>query len=220
MRKLFALVALLFATPVYAQSNQTTDGTHAVLAVGGMFTDHGNATATVDGELTTQYGRWQGVYDINYNYQQSKSVATVNMGAAEIKRNYALNDRNYVIGDIRYDYNQFRPWQNTYVVASGWGYKVYRSDHIKVSNELSAGYRHTDDGDYFVARDSVWFRYSNGPLTAYNKFLYEKSNIDYYRNQAAITYNLNNLVAIGVQNLYTRDIKENDITSFTLGVKF
>lgn len=214
------LFALIVGTPAFAQVGQTTDGTHATLAVGGMFTDHGNATATVDGELTTQNGRWQGVYDVNYNYQQSKSIATVNMGGLEAKRNYAIDSRNYAVADIRYDYNEFRSWQNTGVAAVGWGFKIFRNDHLKISNELTGGVRQTDQGTYTVARDSLWIRYTNGPITAYNKYLFEKSNIDYYRNQTGISYNLNNLVAIGVQNLYTRDIKENNITSMTLGFKF
>ena len=218
MKKIAALfLGLVLASSAHAQS---VDGSHANLTVGGMFTDHGNATATIDGELTTQSGRWQGVYDVNYNYQQSRSVATVNMGAVEAKRNYSLDNRNYLIADARYDYNEFRPWQNTEIAAVGWGYKLIRTDHLKVSNELTGGYRKTDFGNYLVGRDSLWIRYSNGPLTAYNKLLFEKSNIDYYRNQSAISYSLNNQVAVGVQNLYTRDIKENNITSFTIGINF
>lgn len=213
MKKILAIAALFAATPAWA------DTTGAV-TLGGMFTDHGNATATLDSEFVTQNGPWQGVYDLNYNYQQSHSVTTVSMGGAEVKRNYAITDRNYAIADARYDYNEFRPWQHTAIAAVGWGYKIYRDDHFKISNELTAGYRRTDFGDYAVARDSLWIRYTNGAVVAYNKFLFEKSNIDYYRNQAAIQYNLNSTLAVGVQNLYTRDVKENDITSFTLGVKF
>jgi len=218
MKKITALfLSLAFTASAHAQS---VDGSHANLTLGGMFTDHGNATATVDGELTTQAGRWQGVYDANYNYQQSKHVTTVSMGGVEAKRNYALNSKNYLIADVRYDYNQFRPWQNTEVAAVGWGYKLIRTDHLKVSNELTGGYRKTDFGSYLVGRDSVWIRYSNGPVTAYNKFLFEKSNIDYYKNQSSIVYNLNNKVAVGLQNLYTKDVKENNITSFTFGLNF
>ena len=220
IKHILAFLALSVSVPAYAQVGQTTDGTHATATVGGMMTDHGNATVTFDGEVTTQQNKWQGVYDVNLNYQQAKSVKLVEMIALEAKRNYALNERNYLVGDVRYDYNDFRPWKHTGVAAAGWGYKILRTEHLKISNELTAGVRETDDGTYAVARTSLWIRYTNGPITAYNKFLFEKSNIDYYRNQSAITYNLTNSLAVGVQNLYTRDIKENNITTMTLGFKF
>ena len=220
IKRIIFLFSLLLATGAHAQVGQTVDGTHATINVGGNFTASGNANATVAAELTTQKGRWQGDYTVDYNYQQSKNKATVSLGGLEAKRNYALNDRNYLIGDLRYDYNQFRPWQHTGIAAVGWGYKLIRTKNLKVSNELTAGYRKTDFGDYAVVRDSVWIRYNNGPVTVLNKFLYEKSNIDYYKNQSAITYSLNKSVNVGIQNMYTRDVKENNITSFTLGYKF
>lgn len=220
IKHILALLALSIAVPAYAQVGQTTDGTHANVTIGGMMTDHGNATATLDGEITTQKGKWQGVYDANVNYQQGKHVKLIEMIALEAKSNYALNDRNYLVGDVRYDYNDFRPWKHTGIAATGWGYKILHTEHLKVSNELTAGVRETDDGTYTVARDSLWVRYNNGPVTVYNKFLFEKSNIDYYRNQSGISYNVTESLAVGMQNLYTRDIKENNITSMTLGFKF
>jgi putative salt-induced outer membrane protein YdiY len=220
MFKYILFLLVLVSVPAYAQVGQTTDGTHANITVGGNMTNTGNATLTADAEVTTQQGRWQGDYTANVNYQQSKHVKTIEMYGFEAKRNYILNDRNYVVGDVRYDYNDFRPWKNTGIAAAGWGYKLIRSKNFKVSNEFTVGARQTDDGTYAVARNSLWIRYNKGPITVYNKFLYEKSNIDYYRNQTGISYNLSKTFAVGIQNLYTKDVKENNITSMTLGFQF
>jgi hypothetical protein len=214
MIKYFAPLLLLVSTSAYAQTNAT-------VSVGGMKTDHGGATLTFDGELSHQHGKWQGVYDIDTAYQEAKHTTTMNMEAVEAKENYAIDDRNYaIVGNARYDFNQFRPWKRTEVVAAGWGYKLVRTDNLKVSNELTTGVRLAAGEKYAVFRNSLWIRYSKGPLTALNKFLYERSNINYYRNQTVASYALTPVLTAGVQNMYTRDVKENNVTSFTLGAKF
>ena len=218
MIKYFAPLLLLASTSAYAQDTASS-ATKTSLTIGGMATDHGNASLTFDGEVATQKGRWQGVYDLDASYQQAKNVVTLDMISGEAKQNYALDARDYLIGDVRYDYNEFRPWKNTGVISAGYGYKLVRTGNIKISNELTTGIRITDDGKYAVLRDSVWISYNKGPFTAVNKFLIEKSNINYYRNQSVVSYALTPVLSVGVQNMYTRDVKENNVTSFTLGLK-
>lgn len=204
---------LVFSSAAYAK-------TQTSISIGGMVTDRGNATLTIDADVTSEKGKWQSIYEFDSSYQQSKNKTTLNMISSEAKKNYALDNRNYVIGDVRYDFNQFRPWQHTGVISTGWGYKIVRSKNFKISNELTTGIRITDDGKYLVGRNSLWIIYNTGPVTVTNKFLYEKSNIDYYRNQTIVSYKLTNKFAVGIQNMYTKDVLKNNVTSFTFGAKF
>ena len=214
MRLLLGMTCLLLASPAVAN---TSGG----VTIGGTIADHGTSSESTNLDVVSLHGSWEDLYDFNNTIQLSHGKTSLNLISGEAKKLYNFKRHHfYVIGDVRYDYNQFRPWQHTGVVAVGAGYRIIHTDTFKLSNELTGGARATDFGIYPVIRESLWARYETKRVYLYTKLLVERSNITYYREQSGINYNVTPKLTFGIQNLYTRDVKENDITTFNLGVHF
>ena len=213
MKLFISFVGLLLASPAVAK----TEGS---VTLGGTITEHGTSSESTSAEVITLNGRHEGIYDFNNTIQLSKGKTTLNLISGEAKEIHNISKNFYVIGDVRYDYDQFRSWHDTGVAAAGVGYRIIHTKNLKVSNELTTGVRATDFGGYAVVRESLWARYESNRVYAFTKLLFEKSNISYYRAQSGVNFKVTPKLSFGVQNLYSKDVKENDITSFNLGIRF
>ena len=213
MKYLIALLLVSISGPAFANVEGSA-------SAGGSMAVHGTESETTTLDVIDSSGPWEGVYSFNNAFQRTKGVTSINLIDGEIKENYNLKPKLYVISDFRYDYNEFRPWQNTGVIATGFGYRLIHTKKLKISDEVTLGIRITDLGKYPVIRDSLWIRLDTGKLQAYSKLLYEKSNISYYQEQSGIDFKVTKLLTFGIKDIYSKDIKLNHITSFNIGVKF
>ena len=112
-------------------------------------------------------------------------------------------------------------------VNIGWGYKILRTEKIKMSNEFAVGYLNSemDVGSHSVNevlfRNSLWFFYQVAPkLNFTNKFLYEAADIPLVRNETEFNYLLTDKIKIGLKNIYTEDTHSNNFLSFNIGYVF
>ena len=100
----------------------------------------------------------------------------------------------------------------------GWGYKILKTEKIKISNEFAVGVLHTDIRNELIFRNSLWFFYKVAPkLNFSNKFLYEAADTPLIRNETEFNYLLTDKIKIGLKNIYTEDPRSDNILSFNLG---
>ena len=184
---------------------------------GGKY-DDGDLYTLTSLDLSWESGNWEKDIEFNYRYQDKKNIRTTNKGLIGFKQRLELKPKHYVFGLIRFDYNEFRPIDSRLQSNIGWGYKILKTEKIKISNEFAVGVLHTDIRNELIFRNSLWFFYKVAPkLNFTNKFLYEAANTPLIRNETEFSYLLTDKVKIGLKNLYTEDPRSDNILSFNVG---
>ena len=184
---------------------------------GGKY-DDGDLYTLTSLDLSWESGSWERDIEFDYRYQDKKDIRTTNKGLLGFKQRLELKPKHYVFGLIRFDYNEFRPIDSRLQSNIGWGYKILRTEKIKISNEFAVGVLHTDIRNELIFRNSLWFFYKVAPkLNFSNKFLYEAADTPLIRNETEFNYLLTDKIKIGLKNIYTEDPRSDNILSFNLG---
>ena len=205
------LLLLLLLTPcVYAGS----------FDIGGKVEDKANQfTASLDNSW--EAGRWERDVEFNYRYKDANDIRTKNSGLVAFKQRLTFQPKHYVFGLTRYDYNEFRDIKYRAQVGLGYGYKILRTERIKMSNEFSIGFMNNNVGNEAYARNSVWFFYKVADKVNFtNKFLYEASDVPLLRNETAINFMLTDKLKMGISNIYTEDPHDDNVLTFNIGILF
>ena len=213
-KKLISLVllGLLTISPTVLAGGQ--------LDFGGKL-DDGDLSITTSLDYTWPTDKFERDIEFDYRYKDEDDVITTNKGLIAFKQRYEFKPKHYTFGLVRYDYDEFRTINHRRQANIGWGYKIIRSDKIKMSNELAIGYLNSDMGDEILFRNSLWFFYKLAPkLNFTNKFLYEASDVPLVRNETAFNYLLTNTIKISLKNVYTEDPYSDNILSFNIGYTF
>lgn len=213
MKKIILAIILSALTPaVYADSKIT---------VGGTLVKDTSSVLTASIDHSKEYGQWQHALEGNYIYNEKNSVRTRNEGYFSFKENYALDDKGYAIGWLRYDHDEFRADSSRTSISFGYGYKLVRTDTIKVSNEFSVGKMSHDLGWSDVISNSLWASYKVAKrVTFVNRLLVDWADQQYVRNKTELNYQFDEGVILGVSNLYTKDPQIDNITTFNVGSTF
>ena len=183
--------------------------------------DDGDLSITTSLDYTWPTNKFERDIEFDYRYKDEDDVITTNKGLIAFKQRYEFKPKHYTFGLVRYDYDEFRTINHRRQANIGWGYKIIRSDKIKMSNELAIGYLNSDMGDEILFRNSLWFFYKLAPkLNFTNKFLYEASDVPLVRNETAFNYLLTNTIKISLKNVYTEDPYSDNILSFNIGYTF
>lgn len=198
-----------------------------------VFSPIANATGEVtlggkidDGDLsivTSVDHSWQGKRFINdvefdYRYKDSNNVKKTNRGLIAFKQRYELQSRHYLFSLLRFDYNEFRSINSRIQSTYGWGYKIFKTEKLKMSNEIATGLLYTNNGNELIFRNSLWISYDVAPKIKFtNKFLYEVTTPEYIRNETSFDYLLTDTVKIGFKNIYVEDPVSDNILSFNIG---
>jgi len=216
MKKLL-LILCLIANPVYASGQ---------IDFGGKF-DDGDLSLTTSLDYSWPVGKFERDIEFDYRYKEIDDLLDTNKGLIAFKQRYEFKPKHYTFGLVRYDYNEFRPINHRRQVNIGWGYKLIRTDKIKMSNELAIGYLNSeiDIGSHSVNevlfRNSLWFFYQVAPKLSFtNKFLYEASDTPLIRNETKFEYLLTDKIKIGLKNVYTEDPNSKNYLSFNIGYIF
>ena len=184
---------------------------------GGKY-DDGDLYTLTSLDLSWESGSWERDIEFNYRYQDKKDIRTTNKGLIGFKQRLELKPKHYVFGLIRFDYNEFRPIDSRLQSNIGWGYKILRTEKIKISNEFAVGVLHTDIRNELIFRNSLWFFFKVAPkLNFSNKFLYEAADTPLIRNETEFNYLLTDKIKIGLKNTYTEDPFSDNILSFNVG---
>ena len=176
-------------------------------------------TASLDNSW--EAGRWERDVEFNYRYKDANDIRTKNSGLVAFKQRLTFQPKHYVFGLTRYDYNEFRDIRYRTQVGLGYGYKILRTERIKMSNEFSIGFMNNNVGKETYARNSVWFFYKIADKVNFtNKFLYEASDVPLLRNETAINFMLTDKLKMGISNIYTEDPHDDNVLSFNIGILF
>ena len=215
--KILLLILCLAANSVYASGQ---------LDFGGKL-DDSDLSINTSLDMSWEAGKFERDIEFDYRYKEEEDDATTNKGLIAFKQRLEFKPKHYTFGLVRYDYNEFRPITHRRQVNIGWGYKIIRSDKIKMSNEFAVGYLNSemDVGSNSVNevlfRNSLWFFYKVAPkLNFTNKFLYEASDIPLIRNETAFNYLLTDKIKISLKNVYTEDPNNKNYLSFNIGYIF
>ena len=212
------LVGLMFISPVVNSTGQAD--------FGGKL-DDGDLSITTSVDYSWPAGKFERDIEFDYRYKELDERKTTNKGLIAFKQRYEFKPKHYTFGLVRYDYNEFRPITHRRQVNIGWGYKLIRSEKIKMSNEFAVGYLNSkmdtssNSVNEVLFRNSLWFFYKVAPkLNFTNKFLYEASNVPLIRNETAFNYLLTDKIRISLKNVYTEDPNNNNFLSFNVGYTF
>ena len=186
--------------------------------------DDGNLFIVTSLDYSWEAGKFERDIEFDYRYQDKDDITSTNKGLIEFKQRLKFKPKHYAFGLIRYDYNEFRPITYRRQVNIGWGYKILRTEKIKMSNEFAIGYLNSEmkEGSHSVNevlfRNSLWFFYQVAPKLSFsNKFLYEASDTPLIRNETAFNYLLTDKIKISLKNVYTEDPNNKNYLSFNLG---
>ena len=209
------IIMLLYLTTV---SSALAD---SKVTLGGTMVRDTSSVITTAFDHSKEYGPWQHAIEGNYIYNEKNDVRTRNEGYFSFKENYALDERGYAIGSVRYDYDEFRDDSRRTTLGVGYGYKILRTDTMKVSNELSVGKMNHRLGWEDVVTNSLWVSYKVAKrVTFVNKFLVDWADERYIRNKTELNYQFDEGIIFGLSNLYTKDPQIDNITTFNLGTIF
>ena len=213
MKKIILVIILSVLAPTVCADSKIT--------VGGTMVKDTSSVLTSSIDHSKEYGRWQHALEGNYIYNEKNSVRTRNEGYFSFKENYALDDKGYAIGWLRYDHDEFRNDSNRTSLSLGYGYKLLRTDTIKISNEFSVGKMNHDLGWSDVISNSLWASYKVAKrVTFVNRLLVDWADQEYIRNKTELNYQFDEGIVLGVSNLYTKDPQIDNITTFNVGTTF
>jgi putative salt-induced outer membrane protein YdiY len=193
------------------------------ITVGGQMVKDTNLAVTTAVEHSKEYGSWQHVLEANYIYlyNEKNNTRARNEGYFSFKENYALDEKSYAIGWVRHDYDEFRNDSNRSTLSLGYGYKLLRTDRMKISNEFSVGQMNHNLGWSDVVSNSLWVSYKVAKrVTFVNKFLIDWADQQYVRNRTELNYQFDDGIILAVTNLYTKDPIVDNITTFNVGTNF
>ena len=213
LERIFAIIGAVCAIGILFIASTQANAT-GQFDLGGKF-DDGDLSFTTSVDYSWQGKRFENDIEFDYRYQDRNEQTITNKGLIAFKQRYEFDTKQYVIGLVRNDYNEFRDLDSRRQINMGWGYKILRTEKIKMSNEIAIGLLNEDE---IIIRNSLWFFYKVAPKVKFtNKFLYESANTPLIRNETSFDYLLTDKVKIGLKNIYTEDPFSDNILSFNIG---
>jgi putative salt-induced outer membrane protein len=129
---------------------------------------------------------------------------------------YKLDERSYVVGALRYENDDFSPFDYQAVLSLGYGYTAIKNERTELSFEIGPGYKRfepvlTSEAESdVVGRGLIGFRHRFNENTAFeNTFLVEAgSDNTFYQNDAGLVVNMNKTLALklGYQVRHNSDV--------------
>ena len=197
--------------------------TASALDVGlGIEEDDGDIEIDLSLDWAKEIGPWQTNIEFDHVIEESDGEQETNLTYINLKQNYQYSDKIYVLGLIQFDADKFRQdYETRSVIGGGIGYKIYKSDRIKISNEFSVAYLESDISES-IYRNSLWASFKIADkVNASNKFLYESGDAPYKRNEFEIDYELTENMFIGLSWRKIKEgLKDRDTKSLTFKMKF
>lgn len=175
----------------------------------GFVLARGNTEATTlnaKTDLTKTIDRWTHGVGFSVLKATTNGVDSANRYELHGQSNFALSDRSYVYGNLRYEDDAFSPFTYQALAGAGWGYKILDGESTKLSTEIGAGYRMLErrlDGESqgdAVARGAVNFEHAfNAATKIYDKFRVESgSSNTQVENSLGVQVKMSDRLALGV----------------------
>jgi len=141
---------------------------------------------------------------------------TANRYEAGASAGYKFDERSYLVGALRYENDDFSPFEYQAVLSLGYGYTAIKNERTELSFEVGPGYKRFEpvltgeaESD-FVGRGLVGFKHRFNENTSFeNTFLVEAgSDNTFYQNDAGLIVNMNKTLALklGYQVRHNTDV--------------
>lgn len=157
--------AILLAFPLVALADPPPQGWsgsgEAGLAIASGNTKSQNLNAKL--ELKFNDDRWKD--EFSFTAQRNKANAanidgssrydvTANRYEAAGSAGYKFDERSYIVGALRYEHDEFSPYDYQYIASIGYGYQVLKNASDELSFEAGPGYKVVQPTAYFVPNTS------------------------------------------------------------------
>ena len=131
---------------------------------------------------------------------------------------YKLDERSYIVGALRYENDDFSPYEYQWTASIGYGYTAIKNDRTELSFEIGPGYKRYDERPYVtnigtppvativnpavdgevVARGLIAFKHQLTTSTAFeNTFLLEAgANNKFIQNDTGLAVSMTNALAL------------------------
>ena len=208
--------ALLFSFPAYAQVERETSG-----SLGGTVINDDNIVLTGAFKHVTDTGPREYSLESDILYKSANGVTSREQVNAVAKINQDIHTKHYVQVGVRYRHDPRTFSEDQVVYSIGHGFRIIKNDKTKLSNELSVGYKHGTGGySDIVVRESIWLSHNlSKTVSVSNKFLIEQGSRTFIQNKAEIKYKLSEKTSFSIQDLYTKDKREDNTLSFAFTFK-
>ena len=215
-RTLALSVALLFSFPAYAQVERETSG-----SLGGTVINDDTIVLTGAFKHVTDTGPREYSFESDILYKTSNGVTAREQINAFAKINQDIHPKHYLQAAVRYRHDPRSFAEDQVVYSIGHGFRILKTDRTRISNELSIGYKHGTAGfSDVVVRESLWISHKlSSKLTASNQFMIEQGSRTFIQNRAEIKYKLSEKASFSIQDLYTKDWREDNTLSFAFTFK-
>jgi putative salt-induced outer membrane protein len=133
---------------------------------------------------------------------------------------YKLDDRSYIVGAVRYEHDDFSPYQWDWTVSIGYGYTILKDQSNDLSVEIGPGYktyrpidvygpdlfngvpvRHSfGSSDEIVARGLAAYKHNFNATTSFVESLLVEAGNDntYLQNDAGLQVDMNKKLALKI----------------------
>lgn len=216
IKKLIFTLALIFSFPAHAQVERETTG-----SLGGTVINGDNIVLTGAFKHVIDTGPREYSFETDLLYKSANGVTSREQINAFAKINQDIHPKHYLQVGVRYRHDPRTFSEDQVVYSIGHGFRIVKNDRTKISNELSIGYKHGTGGySDVVVRESLWISHKvNKKVTISNQFLIEQGSRTFIQNRAEIKYKLSDKTSFSMQDLYTKDWREDNTLSFAFTFK-
>ena len=216
---LIGVVYLAFTIPALAKESGSIN-------IGYKVEDSVGKNINAHQKWNREYEQWQFETETNYYYTTIAGDEKTSRGDGEYEVILKLSEKHYAINNVGFNYNKFRETQKFRPhMGVGWGWKLYRDDRWKVSNEFTLTMMGIEGYSEMVYRNSLWvrFKHPESKWTFTNKYLFENGQEhELTKNEFTASYKLTENLNFSLRDLYITDDAEEEysVTYMTLGYKF
>ena len=216
MRFILPVLLVISAAPAYAQVERETSG-----SLGGTVINDDNIVLTGAFKHVTDTGPREYSFESDILYKSANGVTSREQVNAFAKINQDIHPKHYLQAGVRYRHDPRTFSEDQAVYSIGHGFRIVKNDKTNLSNELSVGYKHGTGGySDVVVRESLWISHKlSKTVSVSNKFMVEQGSRTFIQNKAEIKYKLNEKTSFSIQDLYTKDKREDNTLSFAFTFK-
>jgi putative salt-induced outer membrane protein len=194
------LVALVPATASAEWSGKGQFG--GVLSRGNSDTETLNAKI----DITNEIDRWKHKAGFSMLRTVNEDVTSADRWELRGQSEYALTERSFVFGSLRYEDDRFTDYDYQATAAAGYGYHLIATETTKLDGLIGVGFRRTElrltgeTEEEAILRGGMDFEHQLTATTqVYNKFLVESgSDNTFLQNQLGMEVKINDSFVLGV----------------------
>ena len=244
MKKTLLAGALLLSLPLLAQAAE--DGTWSGSGELGFALSRGNTKSeNLNAKLAFKMEDDAWKHNIFLNALRNKGEVKINdadgntIDSYQLTANrfelgassgYKLDERSYIVGAVRYENDDFSPYEYQGIVSLGYGYTAIKNERTELAFEAGPGYRRLDKRPYtvfsgvppvatvldpsadgqIVARGLIALKHKLTDNTAFENTLLVEAGSDnkFIQNDAGLAVSMNSKLALklGYQVRHNTDV--------------